>query len=227
MAIVLLRTIIIFASLMIFMRLLGKRQLGELELSELVVSVLIADLGSLPLQDIGIPLMNGLLSIVTIFCLELILSGLSLRFTKLRGVIWGKPCFLIEKGVINQREMKRSRFTVDELTEELRRQSVTDLNTVQYAVLETDGTLNVLLVPAERPVTAAQARVAAEDTGYPYIVVSDGHILADNLRKCGRDENWLRQECRRQGAAGPAEIFLMTLNGAGQVYCARREEPKP
>ena len=123
------RTIIIFTVLLLCMRILGKRQLGELELSELVVSVLVADLASLPLQDIGIPLMNGL------FCLELILSGVTLRSQKLRAALFGKPCFLIEKGTINQKEMHRCRFSVDELTEELRRQSVTDLSTVEYAIL--------------------------------------------------------------------------------------------
>ena len=113
MAIVLLRTIIIFSLLLLCMRILGKRQLGELELSELVVSVLVADLASLPLQDIGIPLMNGLVSILTLFCLELILSGVALRSQKLRAALFGKPCFLIEKGTINQKEMHRCRFSVD------------------------------------------------------------------------------------------------------------------
>ena len=139
MAIVLLRTIIIYTTLLLCMRIMGKRQLGELELSEQGVSVLAADLASLPLQDVGIPLINGLLAILTLFCLELILSGLVLRFHRLRGLLFGRPCFLVEKGVINQKEMHRNRFTVDELTEELRRQSVTDVATVDYAVLETDG----------------------------------------------------------------------------------------
>ena len=156
------RTIIIFTVLLLCMRILGKRQLGELELSELVVSVLVADLASLPLQDIGIPLMNGLVSILTLFCLELILSGVTLRSQKLRAALFGKPCFLIEKGTINQKEMHRCRFSVDELTEELRRQSVTDLSTVEYAILETDGTLNVILTPAPRYRRAAPLRRAGD-----------------------------------------------------------------
>ena len=165
MAIVLLRTIIIFSLLLLCMRILGKRQLGELELSELVVSVLVADLASLPLQDIGIPLMNGLVSILTLFCLELILSGVALRSQKLRAALFGKPCFLIEKGTINQKEMHRCRFSVDELTEELRRQSVTDLSTVEYAILETDGTLNVILTAAERRNRAARKSAQMRQIG--------------------------------------------------------------
>ena len=198
------RTIIIFTVLLLCMRILGKRQLGELELSELVVSVLVADLASLPLQDIGIPLMNGLVSILTLFCLELILSGVTLRSQKLRAALFGKPCFLIEKGTINQKEMH--------------------LSTVEYAILETDGTLNVILTPAERPVTAGQLRCAEPETGYPYILISDGTVLRENLHKCGKTEEWLRAECRRQGVKSPEQVFLLTCDTTGNVYFAKREK---
>lgn len=223
MAIIILRTVIIFTTLLLFMRLLGKRQLGELQVSELVVSVLIADLGSLPLQDIGIPLMNGLVSILTLLCMELLLTGLTLRSVRLRSALWGKPCFLIEKGRINQREMRRNRFSLDELTEEMRRQGVLDLNSVEYAVLETDGTLSVVLVPALRPVTAAQMNVPTQDDGYPYIIVCQGRVLSQNLRLCGRNERWLQAELRRQGLKSPEEVYFMTVDGGGKVYCCPRE----
>lgn len=225
MAIVLIRTIIVFTSLAACMRLLGKRQLGELELSELVVSVLVADLASLPLQDIGIPLMNGLVSIFTLFCLELILSGVTLRWGRLRSLLFGKPCFLIEKGVIVQREMRRNRFTLDELTEELRRQGVTDIQSVEYAVLETDGTLNVLLFPAERPVTAGDMGLAAESRGYPHILISDGRVIGENLEKCGKTMDWLEKECRARGAASTSEVFILSMDDSGAIYYAGKEIP--
>ena len=224
MAVILIRTLIIFTTLFISMRILGKRQLGELEISELVVSVLIADMACLTLQDIGIPMLNGLLSIITLFCLELLLSGITLHSPRLRAAVWGKPCFLIEKGVINQKEMRRNRFALDELTEELRRQSVTDIGSVEYAVLETDGTLNVILTPDNRPVTAGQMQVPLEDTGYPMIVISEGTILQDNLRKSCRDDVWLRLQCNHQGFSGPEAVYLMTVNAAGKVYCAGKEK---
>ena len=224
MAIIILRTTIVFTVLLFCMRLMGKRQLGELELSELVVSVLVADLASLPLQDVGIPLINGLVSILTLFCLELILSGVTLRFGRLRAFLFGKPCFLIEKGTVNQREMIRNRFTLDELTEELRRQSVTDLSTVEYAVLETDGTLNVLLYPEFQPATAGQLRCAGDSGGYPYILINDGRILSGNLQRAGRSVAWLENECRARGAASPKDVFIMTCDDSGRIYFARKEE---
>ncbi len=223
MAIVLFRTLIVYSVLLLGMRAMGKRQLGELELSELVVSVLVADLASFPLQDTGIPLINGLVSILTLFCLELILSGLVLRFGRLRTALYGKPCFLVEKGVIDQAEMRRSRYSLDELAEELRRQGVTDLTTVEYAILETDGSLNVILSPAAQPVTAGQMGLSPEPVGYPYVLISDGRILTDNLQKCGRDEDWLRAQCRTRGAADPSDVFLFSCTESGTIYFAGKE----
>lgn len=226
MAIVIIRTTIIFTSLLLCMRIMGKRQLGELELSELVVSVLAADLASLPLQDVGIPLINGLTAILTLFCLELILSGLTLRFGRLRSALFGKPCFLMENGKINQREMVKNRFSADELLEELRCRGVTDLTEVEYAVLETDGTLNVILTPSARPVTAGQLHLPESDSGYPYVLISDGRIMSDNLRKLGKEDKWLRHECRSRGVNDPGEVFLMTATPSGTIYFAPGEEKK-
>ena len=208
------------------MRLMGKRQLGQLEPSELVVSVLIADLGAHPLQDIGMPMIYGIVSIVTIFCLELILSGLALRSVRLRSFLWGKPCFLIEKGHINQQEMRRNRFTLDELTEELRRQSVLDIQSVAYAVLETDGTLNVILRPENQPVTAAQLNIQTETASYPVILIDDGRILSDNLRKCGRNQRWLEKTLREHSISKASEVFLLTVRENGSIYLARKDNKR-
>ena len=182
MAIILIRTIIIFTLLLFFLRILGKRQLGELEISELIVSVLVADMACLPLQDIGIPLLNALIPIAVILSLELLLSEVTLHSLKLRGLLWGKPCFLIEKGKVQEKALRENRFSLDELCEELRRQSVTDLSSVEYAVLETDGTLNVILVPEMRPATAGQLGLNTEDNGYTHIVINDGRLIRENLQ---------------------------------------------
>ena len=150
-------------------------------------------------------------------------AGAALRFGRLRGLLFGKPCFLIEKGVINQREMSRNRFTLDELTEELRRQSVTDPATVEYAVLETDGSLNVLLFPAHQPVTAGDLGLAEESRGYPRILISDGRVIEDNLRKSGKTLAWLKEECRARGAASISDVFVLSLDDSGGIYFAGKE----
>ncbi len=223
MAIIIIRTLVVYFALVISMRLMGKRQLSELELPELAIAVLIADLAAHPLQDIGIPLMNGLLPIIVLSCCELLISGAALRHAGLRTMLFGRPCFLIRRGKIDQKEMRRCRLNLEELYEELRAQSVTDAAQVEYAVLETDGTLSVILYPEFRPLTARDMGLTPQDTGYPLILINDGKLMRENLRQAGRDEVWLRRELKRRGASAVSEVYLFLLDGAGGVYYLPKE----
>lgn len=208
---------------MLFMRIMGKRQMGELELPELIVAVLIADLGAHPLQDIGIPLMNGLLPIIVLFCCEVLLAGVAIKSVKLRGILFGKPSFLIRRGVIDQREMRNNRFTLDELTQELRENNVSDISTIEYAILETNGKLNIMLFPEEMPARAKDVGVTIPDAGYPLIVINEGRVLSDNLRVLGKEDKWLEKELRKRGVATAQDVYFMALDHANNIYFAAME----
>lgn len=223
MAISIIRTMMIYAALLVSMRLMGKRQLGEMELSEFVVASLIADLASHPLQDVGIPMINGLVPIFTLFCCELLIAGLSLKSVRLRTLLFGKPSMLILRGQICQKEMRANRFTVDELMQELRNQGIVDISQVEYAILETDGQLNVIPFPAEKPPSARQLGVTVDDGGFPAIVVNDGRVLENVLTGTGHDRVWLQEEIARSGFDSPEGVYLMTVNRGGQTYIAGKE----
>ncbi len=225
MIILFLRTLIVYVTLLAVMRLLGKRQLGEMELSEFVVAALIADMAAHPLQDLGIPLINGLVPMLTLFCCEVLIAGVSLKSIRLRKLLFGKPSLLISHGVIDQKEMRKNRFTLDELTQELRAQGVTDLSKIEYAILETNGKLTVIPFPAEKPVTASMLGLSVEDSGYPFIIICDGRVLSENLLRSGNDETWLKRELTRRGAKSPREVFLLSVNMAGQIYYCAKEAP--
>ena len=223
MAIVIIRTLIIYFSLLLVLRLLGKRQLGEMELSEFVVAALIADLAAPPLQDMGIPLINGLIPILILFCCEVLIAGLSLKSIRLRSLVFGKPSLLIVHGQILQREMYKNRFTLDELMQELRAQGITDLNAVSYGVLETNGKLSLILASQESPLTPAQMGISSPIKGYPSIIISDGRVMKANLRHLGLDRAWLEGQLRKRGASSPRQVFLMTADENGTVYYAAKE----
>jgi uncharacterized membrane protein YcaP (DUF421 family) len=126
------------------MRFMGKRQLAQLELSELVVAILIADLASHPLQDVGIPLTNGIIPVLVLLCGEILISGAAMKSKKFRDLVWGKPSVLVENGKIVMRELRSNRLSMDELAESLRKKNIFDLANVRYAILETDGTINAV-----------------------------------------------------------------------------------
>lgn len=224
MAIVIIRTLIIYFSLLLTMRLLGKRQLGEMELSEFVVAALMADLAAHPLQDMGIPLMNGLLPVFILFCCEVLIAGITLKNVRLRSIIYGKPSLLISQGVINQKEMHKNRFTCDELMQELRNQGFMDVSKIEYAILETDGKLNVFPFPSERPATAAQLKLSCDDEGYTLMLIDDGRLLSENLKLLGKSEKWLNKKLKENGIRNHKEVFLMTANNESVFICRRDME---
>lgn len=223
MGIIFFRTLIIYVALLFAMRLMGKRQLGELELSELVITVLISDIAAHPLQDIGIPLMNGVLPIAILFCCELIIAGVIVKSNKAKEFLCGKPSLLIVDGVIDQKEMKKNRVSLDELAEVLRGQSVLDISLIKYAILETDGRVNVFLFPAERPATARQVGAQTADNGYPMLLINNGKIVQKNLELCGKDTTWLERELRKHHVKSVKEVYLMSMNTAEQIYFVRME----
>jgi len=223
MLVLLYRTVIIFFTLLILMRLLGKRQMGELELSELIVSILVADVSAIPLQDLSQPIWSGLVPAATLFFCELAMAWLTMKSVPIRSLLCGRPCFLIVEGMIRQDEMRKCRFTVDELMEELRSRDVTDPAAVKYAVLETDGLLNVIVYPDQRPVTVKQLGLSCEDDGYATVIIEDGALLRRNLAVIGRDEAWLARELRRRGCASPREVYAMICYGGGKTYFQKKD----
>lgn len=223
MAIVLLRTIIVYLTLLIAMRLMGKRQLGEMELSEFVAAALIADLAAHPLQDIGIPLINGLVPVLTIFCGEVLISGISMKSIKFRGLLYGRPSIIIQRGKILQQEMRSNRFTPEELMQELRNQGIYDISRVQYAVLETNGSLNVMPCPEDKPATVGMLGLKIEEESYPSIVINNGRILENNLKWLGFDLNWLEKKLKSEALDKVENIYLMIADRQGRTYIAKKE----
>ena len=216
-------SVVIYAALILFMRAMGKRQLGELEPAELVVTILISEVCATPIGSPDKPLYYGLAPAAVLFALELGLSTLMARSVRFRSLLSGKPALLIVHGRIDQAQMRRNRFTPDELAQALRNQGALDMNEVEYAILETDGKLNVILSPGSRPATAAQMGLDARDTGYPIIVVNEGRVLAENLKILGKDEKWLEKTLRSQKLASPRDVYMMTVDMAGGVFLSPKE----
>ncbi len=203
---------------------MGKRQLGEMELSEFIVAALVADLAATPLQDIGIPLLNGLIPIVTLFCLEILIAWLSMKKIRFRALAFGRPEILIKDGVIDIERMKKNRFTADELMQELRAQGVESFSVVSYAILETNGKLSVILKAEEQPLTPKQIKLNVSDSGYPHIIISEGRILDKNLRLLGRNEDWLRKELCTRKIKNAEDVYLLTLSDTGDIFCQLGKE---
>ena len=216
------RSAILYLLLILCVRLMGKRQIGEMEPSEFVMTMLLANLAAIPMQDSAIPLLSGIVPILTILSLELVLAWLCLRSIRVRKLLCGRPIILISNGEICQDNLRRTRITADELTEHLRENGIMELYAVKYAILETNGQISTFLYGKDRPPTARETGVKAQDPNLPYTLISDGKILSENLAAAGRDQSWLEKELQKQNCSA-RDIFLLTVDGAGKLYVARKE----
>ena len=218
------RTLILYFILMTGLRLMGKRQIGELEPSELVLTLIISDLAAVPMQDFGIPLVNGVFPIVTLLCVSMLLSFFSLKSIRFRGLVCGYPTVIIRDGKVLQQNMARNRFTVDELLEQLRSQGYSDLTAVKYAVLETSGQVSVLPYTKDSPVTPQVMNLTSQDdVTLPVLVINDGHIMSENLPASGYDALWLDKQLKERRLTSPRQVFFMTVDETGAVTCVAKE----
>lgn len=217
------RTAILYLVLIAVVRLMGKRQVGQMEPSELVVAMLVADLASIPMQNEGLPLFSGVVPILTVLGLELVLSALSASSIRLRRLLCGKPVILIENGHLIQENLRKTRITVDELTGHLRLKDVLDLNTVQYAILETSGDLSVFLFPEHRPASAGEAKVKTQPQGLPVSLIEDGKLMKQNLPFAKKDTAWVQNTLKKKKST-VKDTFLLTVDENGQTLWLPMEE---
>ena len=218
-----LRAAFLYLVLVLSVRLMGKRQIGQMEASEFVVTMLVANLASIPMQDAAIPLYSGLVPILVVLGMELTLSGLILRSVLIRRFFCGKPIILIDNGKILTENLRRTRVNLDELTGHLRQKDVLDIQTVQFAILETDGSLSVFPYPQDRPATAKEAGIQADKQYLPYTIVEDGYLSRENLQKARKDRIWLEGILRKNHST-LQNTLLLTVDQAGHVVFLRKEQ---
>lgn len=216
---VIFRTIIFYFALIAAIRLLGKRQVGQMEPSEFVVTMLMANLASVPLEDWDIPLWGGLVPMGMVFICERVLSWLCLKSIRARRVLCGKPVILIENGHLLADNLRRTRINLDELSGHLREQGVLAIETVQFAILETNGSITVFPFPEYSP---APAGPGAKKQELPYTIISDGRVLRKNLELLGRNVHWLDKKLHAKGLTA-RQVLLMTLTESGETVIIRRD----
>lgn len=217
------RTILLYLILITVIRLMGKRQLGQMEPTEFVVTMLVANLAAIPMQDGGIPLLSGLVPILTVLGMEMILSFFALRWVPMRRLLCGKPVILIENGRILQDNLRRASITMDELTGHLREKNVLSIQQVQYTILETDGNFSVFPYPKFQPASAREAGVTVEKQFLPFTIIEDGHLFRENLTLSGKDTAWLRRILQERDTT-VSRTWLLTVDKSDQIVFVPRED---
>ena len=217
-----LRTILLYLTMIVVIRVMGKRQIGQMEPSEFVVTMMIANLATIPMEDDGIALFSGLVPICVILGTELVLSFLNLKSSRIRKLLCGKPVILIENGNILQQNLRKTRISLDELTGHLREKDVLDPRAVQYAILETNGNLSVFPYPKEQPASARDAGIQVRQQFLPITIISDGELIKENLTIAGKDMHWVKRVLEQEHA-DLESTWLLTVDKQNHITFFRKE----
>lgn len=217
MTITLIRAVIIYITVIVALRIMGKRQIGELKPHELVITVLVSQVASIPLEDNSMPLANMFVPILIFVSFEIIVSVISMKSLNFRNLIQGRPMFVIKNGKIDEKQMKRLRFTIDDLIDAIRQKDVFDISTVQDAVIETNGSISVLQKAEDSPVTPKQLKLSVDENSTPIAIVIDGKPVTEYFNTEKMKSSRIELVVHNENKA-IENIMLLTIDDNGNTY---------
>jgi uncharacterized membrane protein YcaP (DUF421 family) len=219
MLVVFVRALVLYIIVVITMRIMGKRQIGQLQPFELAIAIMISELAAVPMQNTGIPLINGIIPILTLLVAQLLMSLLSLKSMRTRALFCGRPAILIEKGKINEEELRKELYTLNDLLEQLRIKNFPNIEDVEYAILETNGQVSVIPKSQKRPLNPQDMSIKTDYEGITIDVIIDGKVMDDNLKTAGKDRQWLVKELRKQQYSSPGDLLFACIDSSGKLFC--------
>ncbi|MBQ2890787.1 MAG: DUF421 domain-containing protein [Clostridia bacterium] len=224
MLITFIRTILIYGFVIFAIRIMGKRQIGELEPSELVVTIIISEVAAMPIQDTSQPVILSVVAIVLLLILEVIISFVAYKSRGFRKILYGTPSILYSKGKINQKEMERQRFNVNDLMEIIRNNGAASLSEVDYVIVETNGNVSVLLNAENKTVTTKDLGIESAPVEISYLVIDNGKENETNLKRIGFDLEWLKTQLKEHSVTKIEDVYCMGADRLGNIFIIRKEE---
>lgn len=219
------RTFIIYLSVLLVMRLMGKREVGQLSTFDLVVAIMIAEVAVFPLEDLSVPLYIGLIPIFILVGMEILISYLCLHSRFMRNIIEGGPSVLISGGKIIESEMRRQRYNMNDLMGQLREQNIFNIADVEYAILETTGALSVISKPGKRPLTPEDLGLTRREETIPTPIVIDGELIETNLHYHNLTPDWFEKKLQ-QYELQTEDILYASLDQDGKLYISEKDKKK-
>lgn len=218
MFIVFLRVLLIYATVLIFLRLMGKRQIGEMQPYEVVITLIIADLATLPMSDTNIPLLNGILPLAILVLIHYILTLLTRKSVKIRRLMSGKPVIVISPKGIEYQALKDLNMCIDDLLEMIRQSNYYSFDQVLYGIIETNGKLSVIPTSSNAPATAKDVNVINPPAQLPQIIVSDGKLIKNALKSSILDNKAFNKMLQNLKIKSVKNLIILSIDNEGKVY---------
>ncbi len=208
---ILLRTFIVYIMVVLAVRVMGKRQIGQLQPTELVITIILSEIASTPIVEKTDPIMDSVAAVAFLVLLEMIFSFFALKSGKFRRLIEGNAVYIIKEGKLDIAILKKIRYSIDDIMEALREKDIFDISDVEYAIVETNGSLSVMLKNDKTPLTLNSLEEEPEEKGIPAVVVSDGRYIYSNFNLCGTTKKEIDRILKKEKLTAP-QVMIMTLD---------------
>ena len=215
---IIIRSIIIYLIVLIVFRLMGKRQIGQMQPFELVLTLIIADLATIPMAEVSVPVLHGVVPLLTLSVLHFVITLITKNSATLSRVISGKPVIIINPKGLDYKAMKQLNLSTDDILAALRNCGYFSISQVQYAIMETNGKVSVMPKVESAPATNGALKLDEEESFVPITLVSEGKFMSDNLKVAGLSEESVLELIVKNGGKKVKEVLLFTIDKAGQVY---------
>ena len=223
---IIIRAIIIYILVLFVFRIMGKRQIGQMQPYELVLTLIIADLATIPMAEVGVPVLHGIVPLLTLVILHFVLSQLSKLSPKVAKFISGKPVIVVNPKGIDYVAMKRLDITIDDLFEGIRGQGYFSMEQVQYAIMETTGKLSIVPKAEYSPVTNSDMQNKVDESFLPVNLICEGQLMRDNLNVANVSEEFVKSFISKKigKSAKIKDVLLFTLDKSGNAYLQMKGE---
>ncbi|MDM0471054.1 DUF421 domain-containing protein [Clostridium perfringens] len=218
------RTAILYFIVIISIRLMGKRQIGELQPYELVITLMLSDLASLPMQDTRLPLLLGIVPIITLLFVKILISEIQQHSRLFEKILDGTPSIIISDGEINLEMMKKQRLTMNDILEELRSAGYLDISDIQYAIIETNGTISIIPKSACDTVKRKDLKIKESESKIPIVLFEDEHLNKKALQGMNKDEKWLDEKLKSLNYPPRDKLFLVMMDSNGKLFIQRKNQ---
>ncbi len=208
MIIIFIRSIVVFTTLLIVMRIMGKRQIGEMQPFELVITLLISELACIPMADVSVPLLYGVVAIIAVFILHQLLSILQRANQTAKEILSGKPSLVLNKNGVDFYELRQNNMDVGDLIESMRSAGFYSLDDLDYAIFESNGKLS----------TKEKLGYDKKKSALPLLIISEGQLITKNLEILQISKTELQKIIENHGAKSIKRVGVMTVDGNGKVY---------
>lgn len=222
---IIIRVLIVYTLILFVFRLMGKRQLGQMQPFELVLTLIIADLATIPMAEMSVPLLNGIVPLLTLVVFHFVITTLTRASTGFSKFISGKPVIVIDMSGINYQALKQLNITIDDLFESIRESGYFSFSEVQYAIMETNGKVSVMPKPDNAPVTNADLKIKKQEDTLPLTIISEGKYMKENLEMSDKDKDYFNNFLKKQKIKSLKDVLILTITKQGEVFFQEKNKP--